>query len=502
MCPGGPSSTKASAQVKAKAAVVKVEKTARAIMMMKATAEPLRQDLNFKSKAELLVAGTPQEIHRKPRLSLAKTPTRFRMMLCVDDTIAARLPPFSPPSVDAHDLKKKQVTIGFDFAGIVGPCMALSMLGIPYTILWASESDESCRKMLRAHWQSRDGGEKMTIFDDATAMDIQSLPSPDIYIATPPCQTFSAAGNQQGTTDERGRLIYHPVRVVKMLKTPPKIVVIENVLALLQRHKPVYDTLVSELEEAGYTMLNKGNPVFDTKSHGVPHSRKRVILVGVHSPSAEGLVAWTPPKPLSRCPSLGLFVCGNGQAVPPKFNEQIERAWRTLVARSGPAGPKDMITDLGASERFQSTNQFFCPCLTASRTMTSSGYYIHSKKAFLSTRDKVRLMGYPVGCYHPAKANVTIGRFGHQLGNCVSGNVMMRLWPQILKAGNLLKARAQIRDTWAELVAFCEEFSLTVPVYPEPRLEKVVTTCRGGQTPGSGAGRATLSGPPLKRQKA
>ena len=74
MCPGGPSSTKASAQVKAKAAVVKVEKTARAIMMMKATAEPLRQDLNCKSKAELLVAGTPQEIHRKPRLSLAKTP--------------------------------------------------------------------------------------------------------------------------------------------------------------------------------------------------------------------------------------------------------------------------------------------------------------------------------------------------------------------------------------------------------------------------------------------
>ena len=52
----------------------------------------------------------------------------------------------------------QQVTIGFDFAGIVGPCMALSMLGIPYTLLWASEMDESCRKMLRTHWQSRGGG--------------------------------------------------------------------------------------------------------------------------------------------------------------------------------------------------------------------------------------------------------------------------------------------------------------------------------------------------------
>ena len=157
------------------------------------------------------------------------------------------------------------------------------MLGIPYTILWASESDESCRKMLRAHWQSRDGGEQMMIFNDATTMDLHSLPSPDIYIATPPCQSFSPAGNQQGTTDECGRLIYHPIQVVKTLKPPPKIIVIENVLAVLQRHKLVYDKLVSELEEAGYTMLNKGNPVFDTKVHGVPHSRQRVILVGVHS---------------------------------------------------------------------------------------------------------------------------------------------------------------------------------------------------------------------------
>ena len=94
-------------------------------------------------------------------------------------------------------------------------------------------------------------------------------------------------------------------------------------------------------------MLHKGNPVFDTKAHGVPHYSKRVILVGVHSASADGLVAWTPPTPLSQCPPLALFVGGNGQAVPPKFNEHIERAWRTLVASSGPAGPKDMIVDLG-----------------------------------------------------------------------------------------------------------------------------------------------------------
>ena len=72
MCPGGQSSTKVYAKVSAKAAVVKVKKTARASPKMKATAETLRQD--FTSKAELLVAVTPQEIQMKPRRSLAETP--------------------------------------------------------------------------------------------------------------------------------------------------------------------------------------------------------------------------------------------------------------------------------------------------------------------------------------------------------------------------------------------------------------------------------------------
>ena len=90
--PGGPSSTKALAKVKAKAAVVKAKASAK----LKTKAKPLRQD-HCKAKAELLVAGAPQESQKKPRLSLAETPGRFRMMLCVDDTIAARLPSFFPP---------------------------------------------------------------------------------------------------------------------------------------------------------------------------------------------------------------------------------------------------------------------------------------------------------------------------------------------------------------------------------------------------------------------
>ena len=440
---------------------------------------------------DALVAGAP----RKPGLSLAKTPKRFRMQMCVDGAAAERLPCLYPPAIAVSDLKKSELTIGCDFAGIAGPCIALSMLGVPYRMLWASESDESCRKMLRTHWQERAGGEKMIIFEDATAMPMHTLPSPDIYIATSPCQSFSQGGKQKGTDDERGRLIYHPVSVVTKLKHPPNIIIIENVLALFQRHKHVYNNLVSQLENVGYKLVNKANPIFDTKCHGVPQSRKRVILVGIFSPT-DGPVAWTPPAPFSQCPLLNVFVDGRGTEATPKFDQQIEKALHKLGARRAAAPLTEMVCDLAASPRFQTISAHFCPCLTATRAMTKTGFYVHSKKAFLSMNDKVRLMGYPVGCYHPAKAKVSQGRFGHQLGNCVSGNVMMRLWPQILKAGKLLKSRTTVRDMWAELIGFCEDLAITTPIDPVP------TGRHGGLSPASSAAEPASASTPIAHEAA
>jgi hypothetical protein len=57
------------------------------------------------------------------------------------------------------------------------------------------------------------------------------------------------------------------------------------------------------------------------------------------------------------------------------------------------------------------------------------------------------------------------------MGNAVSGNVMMRVWPAVLKAAGFLKKKATIRDFWAELTDTCDRFGMCVPV-PERRVSR------------------------------
>ena len=71
--------------------------------------------------------------------------------------------------------------------------------------------------------------------------------------------------------------------------------------------------------------------------------------------------------------------------------------------------------------------------------MAQKSFYVHSVRARLSKSDKVRLQGYPPHWFRPRKAGISGGSFGHQMGNAVSGNVMMRMWPAVLKAAEFMK---------------------------------------------------------------
>ena len=92
-------------------------------------------------------------------------------------------------------------------------------------------------------------------------------------------------------------------------------------------------------------------------------------------------------------------------------------------------------------------------------------------QACLSKSDKVRLQGYPPHWLHPRKAGIAEGVFGHQMGNAVSGNVMMRLWPSVLQAAVLMKRKATARDFWAKLTETCDKLDMCVPV-PQRRVRQ------------------------------
>ena len=84
---------------------------------------------------------------------------------------------------------------------------------------------------------------------DVTCIDVPSLQKVDVYISTPPCQSFSQAGKGLGVQDPRGALVWHPLRVCKELR--PRVFVFENVARFFYRFKKTYLRFVSELEELG-----------------------------------------------------------------------------------------------------------------------------------------------------------------------------------------------------------------------------------------------------------
>ena len=113
-----------------------------------------------------------------------------------------------------------------------------------------------------------------------------------IVIGGPPCQPFSIAGKQRGTSDQSGVLYRDFVRLVSDLS--PHLVVMENVYGLLQVKA---GTVLLDIQDAfnriGYQILYKQLLAAD---YGTPQKRKRLILVGIPTQNF-GSVPFNFPEP-------------------------------------------------------------------------------------------------------------------------------------------------------------------------------------------------------------
>lgn len=98
----------------------------------------------------------------------------------------------------------------------------------------------------------------------------------DGIIGGPPCQSWSEAGALRGIEDDRGKLFYDYIRILRDKK--PKFFLAENVSGMLaDRHSTAVQNIVKMFEECGYdvsiTMVN-------AKDYGVAQERKRVFYIG------------------------------------------------------------------------------------------------------------------------------------------------------------------------------------------------------------------------------
>lgn len=98
----------------------------------------------------------------------------------------------------------------------------------------------------------------------------------DGIIGGPPCQSWSEDGSLRGIDDERGKLFFEYIRILK--EFAPKFFLAENVSGMLaNRHSVAVKNIISLFDSAGYDVsLTLAN----AKDYGVAEERKRVFYIG------------------------------------------------------------------------------------------------------------------------------------------------------------------------------------------------------------------------------
>jgi DNA-cytosine methyltransferase len=158
------------------------------------------------------------------------------------------------------------------FAGIGGFRLALDAIG--GACVFASELCREARQTYHANF----GPTPDALAGDITEVDACDIPPFDVLTGGFPCQSFSQAGEQRGLQDDRGKLFFEIVRLLRQCNPKPKAFLLENVPAIIDIDGgKTMQVVLSELRAAGFEVSWR---VLNSRAY-VPQSRERVFFVGV-----------------------------------------------------------------------------------------------------------------------------------------------------------------------------------------------------------------------------
>lgn len=162
------------------------------------------------------------------------------------------------------------------FSGAGGLSLGFEWAG--HELMGAIDSDDKANEVARrAH-----NTDKIVTADlsDASVLSqtlrgMTASSHPEILIGGPPCQGFSTAGTGR-LSDERNRLVFAFLDAVEQLG--PRVVLMENVPALLWRGRRFLAGIRSRLHGLGYAT---SVIIAHAEAYGVPQLRRRLLLQAV-----------------------------------------------------------------------------------------------------------------------------------------------------------------------------------------------------------------------------
>jgi len=158
------------------------------------------------------------------------------------------------------------------FSGLGGFSLGLERTGRYKTVAFC-EIDKYCTLLLQKHWKG------IKVYNDVKKItkegfEADGIESPDIITGGFPCQPFSVAGKQKGTSDDR-HLWPEMFRIIKAFK--PRFVIGENVPGIVNiQDGEVFETVCTDLESQGYEVQPFNIPA---AAVGAPHQRKRIWII-------------------------------------------------------------------------------------------------------------------------------------------------------------------------------------------------------------------------------
>jgi DNA (cytosine-5)-methyltransferase 1 len=160
------------------------------------------------------------------------------------------------------------------FSGLGGFSLGLERTGHFRTVAFC-DNNKFSKAILDKHWKG------IKIYDDVREITKERLQAdgiefPDIVTGGFPCQPFSVAGQQKGTSDDR-HLWPEMFRIIEAFK--PRFVIGENVRGIVNiQDGVVFETVCTNLEDEGYEIQPFNIPAAGV---GAPHRRERIWFIAV-----------------------------------------------------------------------------------------------------------------------------------------------------------------------------------------------------------------------------
>lgn len=147
---------------------------------------------------------------------------------------------------------------------------------------------------------------EMEVMGDICEIDPTTVEPHDILCAGFPCQSFSQAGFKQGFEDKKGRgtMFFQLMRFVNI--NQPRIVVLENVAALLTHDSgKSFERIRTDLEAEGYVVVHK---ILKCSDYGLPQMRKRLFVVAIKGVTQESMSSFFDLEQYKKTVSLSEFL--------------------------------------------------------------------------------------------------------------------------------------------------------------------------------------------------